>query len=344
VFFREEWKHQFDGGGPPEGPVGPEHVSNPELELKYYGEAPKGDPEERQEHTHAGMWMNKRFANDPAHLFTGTCNRPCALTLRHRAQYVDLSGFGSKIRWYVKFAGFHQIRPVLKLADGTILVGDHADGWVDAFDWYTSEILIASVRWRRLDPNALVTTLGAGASAAGWVEKPDVSRVDEVGFVDLMPGAPRQRRIFRRGVDRSQEEPFLGEILESHTEEKRWNNDAHQTNSNGDGVDGCSELEPPGCAGEAGLLGEVGHGSSRAAGGSGERGGGRGGFQPGFGAEFTVRQDAAAVTITRAGQATPLLYKLDGSESKNMVTRDGQQQEQVAKARRVCYGAASRRS
>ena len=65
---------------------------------------------------------------------------------------------------------------------------------------------------------------------------------------------------------------------------------------------------------------------------TGERGGGRGGFQPGFGPEFTVKQDAAAVTITRAGQATPLLYKLDGSESKNMVTRDGQQQEQVAKA------------
>ena len=65
---------------------------------------------------------------------------------------------------------------------------------------------------------------------------------------------------------------------------------------------------------------------------TGDRGGGRGGFQPGFGPEFTVKQDAAAVTITRAGQATPLLYKLDGSESKNMVTRDGQPQEQVAKA------------
>ena len=189
VFFREEWKHQFDRGGPPEGPVGQEHVSSPQLDLKFYGEAPKGDPEGRREHTHAGMWMNKRFANDPAHLFTGTCNRPCALTLRHRAQYVDLSGFGSKIRWYVKFAGFHQIRPVLKLADGTMLVGDHVDGWVDAFDWYTSEILIGSVRWRRIDPNTLVTTLGAGANAAGWVEKPDVSRVDEVGFVDLMPGS-----------------------------------------------------------------------------------------------------------------------------------------------------------
>jgi len=188
VFFREEWKHQFDRGGPPEGPVGQEHVSQPNLELKLYGEAPKGDTR-GQEHAHAGMWMNKRFANDPTHLFTGTCNRPCALTLRHRTQYVDLSGFGSKIRWYVKQSGFHEVRPVLKLAEGTYLVGDHADGWVEAFDWYVSEILIASVRWRKLDPERVVTTLGPPANAVGWVEKPDLSRVDEVGFVDLMPGS-----------------------------------------------------------------------------------------------------------------------------------------------------------
>jgi hypothetical protein len=84
VFWREEWNHQFDRGGPAEGPVGQQHVSQPALELKHYDEAPNGDPEGSQEHTHAGMWMNKRFANDPAHLFTGTCNRPGALTLRHR--------------------------------------------------------------------------------------------------------------------------------------------------------------------------------------------------------------------------------------------------------------------
>jgi hypothetical protein len=65
----------------------------------------------------------------------------------------------------------------------------------------------------------------------------------------------------------------------------------------------------------------------------GGRGGGRGaGFQPGFGPEFTVKQDAKTLTITRGGQSTPLTYKLDGSESKNTVTRDGQQQEQIATA------------
>lgn len=65
----------------------------------------------------------------------------------------------------------------------------------------------------------------------------------------------------------------------------------------------------------------------------GGRGGGRGvGFQPGFGPEFTVKQDATTLTISRGGQASPLVYKLDGSESKNTVTRDGQQQEQIATA------------
>jgi hypothetical protein len=64
----------------------------------------------------------------------------------------------------------------------------------------------------------------------------------------------------------------------------------------------------------------------------GARGGGAAGFQPGFGPEFTVKQDAKALVITRGGQAGTLTYNLDGTESKNAVTRDGQKQEQIARA------------
>jgi hypothetical protein len=66
----------------------------------------------------------------------------------------------------------------------------------------------------------------------------------------------------------------------------------------------------------------------------GGRAGGAGapaGFQPGFGPEFTVKQDNTTLSISR-GQGSPLVYKLDGSESKNTVTRNGEQQEQIAKA------------
>jgi hypothetical protein len=68
------------------------------------------------------------------------------------------------------------------------------------------------------------------------------------------------------------------------------------------------------------------------AGGRGAGGGGAAGFQPGFGPEFTVKQDAKALVITRGGQTGTLTYNLDGTESKNPVTRDGQKQEQIARA------------
>jgi hypothetical protein len=65
--------------------------------------------------------------------------------------------------------------------------------------------------------------------------------------------------------------------------------------------------------------------------GAGGRGAGATGFQPGFGPEITIKHDAKALTITR-GQGSPLVYNLDGTDSKNMVTRGGQQQEQIARA------------
>jgi hypothetical protein len=68
-----------------------------------------------------------------------------------------------------------------------------------------------------------------------------------------------------------------------------------------------------------------------AARGAAGRGAGATGFQPGFGPEFTIKQDAKTLTITR-GQGSLLVYNLDGSDSKNMVTRGGEQQAQVAKA------------
>jgi len=70
--------------------------------------------------------------------------------------------------------------------------------------------------------------------------------------------------------------------------------------------------------------------------GGGGRGGGRGGGGGGnpFGQEFTATQDATSLVITRMqGDATvTATYKLDGSESKNMVPGRGGETEQVSKA------------
>jgi len=115
---------------------------------------------------------------DP-HLFNGFCGKPCGLTIQDRNKYFDLAG-RAKIKWTITVSGFHRARPLIKLADGTLLIGDQADGSVA--DWQHSEVSFSEVRWLRLDP-ARGVTLGT------WVQNPNLSKVDEVGFFDVIPGS-----------------------------------------------------------------------------------------------------------------------------------------------------------
>src|SRR5262249_27140017 len=120
---------------------------------------------------------------DPPNLFTGVCSTPVAVTLRDKNRYTDLTG-NARIRWVTRVSGFHVVRPVLKLANGTWLIGDLVEGAASSNStlFLESEFAVASVRWLALDI-AKVVTRGT------WVDKPDLSRVDEVGFADLMPGS-----------------------------------------------------------------------------------------------------------------------------------------------------------
>ena len=112
-------------------------------------------------------------------MWTGLCTTPTALAFRDKNNYVDLTGL-ARIRWLTKVSGFHKVQPIVKLADGTWLVGDHADG--STVDWLESDFSVSEVRWLKLDINKIVTK-------GLWVQHPDLSKVDEVGFVDLLPGS-----------------------------------------------------------------------------------------------------------------------------------------------------------
>jgi len=166
LFFKEDWRQTPANN---EHPVTQQSVGNPDLELKLYGAASK-------EIQLTGAPDNE---NNPTHVWTGMCTTPCALALKHKAKFADLTGL-ARIRWNTKTSGFHQIRPIVKLADGTWLVGDRAEGTTR--DWLFSEFSVADVRWLKLDIERVVTT-------GNIVERPDLSKVDEVGFVDLMPGS-----------------------------------------------------------------------------------------------------------------------------------------------------------
>jgi hypothetical protein len=164
LFFRETWKQTPAGG---EHPIGQEDVASANLVLKVYG----ADAKDMQETGVEGT-------PNPVHMWTGICTSACAATLSDKDNYVDLTGL-ARIRWNVKIDGFHMLRPIIKLADGTWLVGDHADAY--ATDWYWSEFGLADVRWRKFDSAKVIAT-------GEWVPNVDLSKVDEIGFTDLMPG------------------------------------------------------------------------------------------------------------------------------------------------------------
>ena len=107
LVFKETWK-----AGAMK-PLSQESVANPDLVVTQYGPGAKDD-------------FGVTNEGNVGHIWTGLCNSACAVTLKHKDNYVDLTG-KARIRWYTKTSGFHQIRPVLKLADGTYLVGDHVD-------------------------------------------------------------------------------------------------------------------------------------------------------------------------------------------------------------------------
>ena len=55
----------------------------------------------------------------------------------------------AKVRWQTKQTGFHYRRPIVKLADGTWLVGDHAEP--PSTDWREIEFSFVDVRWHYLN-------------------------------------------------------------------------------------------------------------------------------------------------------------------------------------------------
>jgi hypothetical protein len=161
-----------------------ENVADPNVEVNWYGPGARkllttGNPGSQT--TPFGVW-------------SGECEAPFVITFRHKTNNIDLSGL-SRIRWATKTSGFHVVRPVVKLTNGTMLVADYSEMHVPMVT--QTEFTLAGLRWLRLDPERVVTIAPGDANAAGtvlapnetWVVNPDLSKVEEFGFADLMPAS-----------------------------------------------------------------------------------------------------------------------------------------------------------
>jgi len=148
-------------------PLSQSAVTTPNVDLQLYGDG-------------KDILVAVGKGPNAVHTFNGLCDRPSGLTLRDRNHYFDLRG-RANIKFTTLVSGFHRVRPMIRLADGTLLIGDQAEG--STADWHQYEISFREVRWLQLDPERGVTLGGT------WVENPDLSKVDEVGYFDILPGS-----------------------------------------------------------------------------------------------------------------------------------------------------------
>ena len=162
LLFREDFRETEAAT-----PITQEHVANANVALGLYGPGREGM---RKSH-------HDQPADDPFYIWDGSCAGNCVATLRHRASYADLTGL-AKIRWRTKQSGFRRLHLVLKLAGGAWIVSDPVES--ASADWRESEVAIQDLHWRQLD----IQTVTEGRP----VERPDLSRVDEIGWSTLMTG------------------------------------------------------------------------------------------------------------------------------------------------------------
>jgi hypothetical protein len=180
TFFREEWKQPPYTGqlNDPARRLTQDAVTNPNLELKVYGPC-------KDSTLGVEVYGTPKDTIFPMNLWTGMCASPVAITLRDKNNYADLTDTG-RIHWTTRAANMHAVRPVLRLADGTLIVGTHVDainalapGQAEPYMMET-EFSIAANRWYLLDPDKVAVMKP--------VDNPDLSKVDEIGWADLMPG------------------------------------------------------------------------------------------------------------------------------------------------------------
>jgi hypothetical protein len=110
-------------------------------------------------------------------LWNGLTNTPVAITIRDKRNYVDLTD-AARLAWIVRTNAIYTLHPVVRLADGTLIVGDRMITTHGEF--LRVEIAFSGMRWYGLDPDRVVVLTE--------VADPDLSRVDEVGLAMLAPG------------------------------------------------------------------------------------------------------------------------------------------------------------
>ena len=187
LFLREGWNGRKTPGTLP---MNQGDVANSSLVLQLYGPGATGPARDPENTLNVNVREPGGRGGNVDHealsfIWSGMSEGNWAVTLKHRNSYVDLTRPGSKIRWRSHQDGVAQVlRPVLKLADGTYVLGVQGSGTTENYE--TTDLIMADMRWAEFDP-VRVLDRGNQGSPFGYT-KPNLSRVDEIGFTTLSRG------------------------------------------------------------------------------------------------------------------------------------------------------------
>jgi len=165
LLFSETWKMPpYTGEQTDENTrVTPAVLTNANLEVKLYGPDAKV--------------IRAAVHEERVDLWNGMTASPSAVTLRDRRNFLNLTD-AARLRWIVRTNAIHSLNPVVKLADGRLIVADRTITTHGEF--LSLEIAYSGMRWYGLDPNKVIVLTE--------VINPDLSKVDEVGLAMLSPG------------------------------------------------------------------------------------------------------------------------------------------------------------
>ena len=174
MLFQEGWASEMAQ------PMVQASISNKTLTLHIYGDA-----NEIRKTTHA--------ADDEDYTYTGETTTNWAITLSDPKNYWDLTADG-RFRMQTRNSGLRTTHVVIKTADGKYFASE--EGNPESSAWITRDYIFRDLTWRAL----MMTDTPTNASNRRQPNPkrvpiiplqratPDLSKVEEVGFSDLMEG------------------------------------------------------------------------------------------------------------------------------------------------------------
>jgi hypothetical protein len=171
LIFEERWTN-----APLTQPMKQENLGNQHLKLHLYGDI-------------VGIRKTQHPVED--YTYTGEARNTWMITVSDPRSYFDLRLPG-KVMLRTRNTGYRQTHIAIRTADGRYYVTEEGSGESSA--WMNRDYILSDMRWRSLTMEDTPTNLARkpdperAVIVAAGVATPDLSKVDEIGFTDLLPG------------------------------------------------------------------------------------------------------------------------------------------------------------